>query len=274
MRFALALVLLGACAGHDRADPDARVTSADPDASTPDAIAIDAAPDAAPPAKRVVPLYIAASDESDADIAIHVATYDAIVAGIQGWYTDHVIGDPAVAFYTERVRVLRGHHTKAEWDDYGKNGFEYPDHHRTEAGGGCSMYYGAEWELRDGGLLAGAGLPPLGNGDLVYYAINGGGTNGSCGAGGYLGASELQLLVLAQAKCPSGRKVGGATDCSSVGAVAHELGHGFGLPHGSDRPACTEGPTLMDVWWLYDDGAKLCVEDRADLRASGYFFPR
>jgi hypothetical protein len=276
-RLGIVLVLLGGCGGGARGADDAGGTPGTPDAAASDAVVVDAAPppgpDATPPAKRVVPLYIAATDESDGDIAIHVGTYNAIIAGIQGWYTD-LLGDPKVGFYAEGVRALRGHHTRAEWEDYGLHGFLYPDGHRTAEGGGCAMYYGAEWELRDGGLLEQAGLPPLGSGDLVYYAINGGGSNGSCGAGGYLGASELKLLTLAQAHCPSGRKVGGATDCSPVGAVAHELGHGFGLPHGSDRPACTDGPTLMDVWWLYDDGAKLCVEDRSDLRASGYFLPR
>lgn len=243
------------------------------DAAVPDAMPPPPdQPDAALPAKRVVPIYIAASDESDADIATHVETYNSIVAGIRTWYTEHLPGDP-IAFYAEPVRVMRGHHTRAEWDDYGAHGFEYPDGHRTEDGGGCSMYYGAEWELRDMGLLEQAGLPPLGSGMFVYYAINGGGLNGSCGAGGYLGASELQLLTLAKVNCPKGRLVDGASDCSQTGAVAHEMGHGFGLPHGSDRPACTNGPTLMDVWWQYDDGAKLCDEDRADLRNSGWFFP-
>jgi hypothetical protein len=250
-------------------------TPAEADATPPPPPPPDAAPgtpDAALPDKHVVPIYIAASDESDADIATHVATYNAIMGGIRAWYTEHLPGDP-VTFYSEPVRVMRGHHTRAEWDDYGAHGFEYPDGHRTEEGGGCSMYYGAEWELRDGGLLAAAGLPPLGSGTFVYYAINGGGLNGSCGAGGYLGASVLQLLTLAAVNCPEGRRVGNASDCSQTGAVAHELGHGFGLPHGSDRPACTDGPTLMDVWWQYDDGARLCVEDRSDLRSSGYFFP-
>ena len=250
--------------------PDAEIPG-EIDAEPPPPDAEPGTPDAAPPEKRVIPIYITASDESDADIATHVDTYNHIVAGIRTWYSD-TIGEPKVIFYAESVRVLRGHYTKAQWDDFGAHGFQYPDGHRTEDGGGCAMYYGAEFELKDNGLLADAGLPPLGTGGIVYYAINGGGLNGSCGAGGYLGASELQLLKLAQQNCPTGRNVGGQNECSSVGAVAHEMGHGFGLPHGSDRPACTDGPTLMDVWWQYDDGARLCVEDKTDLRNSGYFY--
>jgi hypothetical protein len=29
----------------------------------------------------------------------------------------------------------------------------------------------------------------------------------------------------------------------------------------------------MDVWWLYDNGAKLCLEDQSDLQASSFFAP-
>jgi hypothetical protein len=264
-----ALVVAG-CSGDVGGDPAAPTG----DAGTVDTIEIDAraSPDAAPPAKRVLPLYVAASDESAADISAHVATYDAIVDGIRSWYTDHLPGEPRVAFYREPVRVLQGHYTRAQWDDFGVHGFVYPDGTRTAPDGGCAMYYGTLYELTDGGLLAQAGLPPPGSPDVLYYAIAGGGTNGSCGSGGFLGASELQLLLDAAQTCPSGRATSGASNCAPVGAVAHELGHGFGLPHGVDRPACTDGPTLMDVWWQYEDGATLCTEDRADLRASGWFF--
>ena len=106
---------------------------------------------------------------------------------------------------------------------------------------------------------------------VVYYAINGGGTNGSCGAGGYLAASELNLLILAEQNCPTGRKVNGATDCGPVGAIAHEIGHGFGLPHTPDRPNCAGVESIMQEWWLYD-GVGMCGEERTDLVNSGYFF--
>jgi len=277
---ALLALALAACGGDIHGgDPAADAGSLAPDGSGDPwfdaAPAADGAPrdDAALPAGRVFPIYVSASDESEADIVAHVATYDAIVAGIRTWYTEHLPGDDRVAFFAEPVRALRGHYTRAQWDDFGVHGFVYPDGSRTAADGGCSMYYGTLHELTDGGLLAQAGLPAPGSEGVLYYAIAGGGTNGSCGAGGYLGASELKLLLDAAVNCPSGRLVGQASNCSPVGAVAHELGHGFGLPHGVDRPACTDGPTLMDVWWQYDDGANLCVEDRSDLRASSWFAP-
>jgi hypothetical protein len=275
---ALAGLAFAGCSGGggDGGDDDGGAGAADAARSDGgEAPPVDAAlsPDAALPAGRVIPIYVTAVDESDADIAAHVAIYDAILEGIRGWYTEHLPGDDQLAFHAEPVRPLRGHYTRAQWDFFGTQGFIYPDGTTTEPGGGCSMYYGTLHELTEGGLLAEAGLPPPGTPDVLYYAIAGGGTNGSCGAGGYLGASELQLLTLAAANCETGRLVGAATDCAPVGAVAHELGHGFGLPHGSDRPVCTDGPTLMDVWWQYDDGARLCLEDQSDLRASSFFAP-
>jgi hypothetical protein len=128
----------------------------------------------------VIPIYVAASDESDADIAAHVATYDAIIAGIRTWYTDHLPGEDPIAFHAEPVRALRGHYTKDQWDWFGTHGFEYPDGTTTAPDGGCSMYYGTLYELTDRGLLADAGLPPPGTANVLYYAIAGGGTNGSC----------------------------------------------------------------------------------------------
>jgi hypothetical protein len=169
------------------------------------------------------------------------------------------------------VRVLRGNYTRAEWDRFGTGGFEYPDGTKTEDGGGCSMFYGALHELTSNGLLERAGLPQPGTSGLVYYAILGGGTNGSCGAGGFLAASELELLELAEQNCPTGRLVNGATDCVPVGAIAHEIGHGFGLPHTSERPNCAGTPSLMVEWWLYD-GVGLCDEERTDLLSSGYLY--
>jgi hypothetical protein len=63
-----------------------------------------------------------------------------------------------------------------------------------------------------------------------------------------------------------------ATDCVSVGAIAHELGHGFGLPHTDERPNCAGTPSLMYEWRLYD-GVGLCDEERTDLLNSGYYTP-
>lgn len=195
------------------------------------------------------------------------------VHGTNAAFSDQLRSFGDYEFYHEPVRVFRGHYTKAQWDHFGTNGFEYPDGSKTADDGGCSMYYGALHELTTNGLLASAGLPPPGTAGLVYYAILGGGTNGSCGAGGFLAASELQLLLLAEANCPTGRKVGNATDCAAVGAIAHEAGHGFGLPHTSDRQVCTNASrSVMQEWWLYDD-VELCDEERTDLVNSGFFHP-
>jgi len=223
------------------------------------------------PEKRVVPLFITATDEDPADTERYVATYDSIVAGVRTWYTDQLVSRGNFRFYHEPVRVLRGNYTRAEWDRFGTGGFEYPDGTKTEDGGGCSMFYGALHELTTNGLLERAGLPQPGTSGLVYYAILGGGTNGSCGADGFLAASELQLLELAQRDCPEGRLIDGAVDCLPVGAIAHEIGHGFGLPHTSERPNCAGTPSLMEEWWLYD-GVGLCDEERTQLLNSGYLY--
>jgi hypothetical protein len=223
------------------------------------------------PEQRVVPLFITATDEDRADTARYVATYDSIIAGVRTWYTEQLESLGDVRFYHEPVRVLRGNYTRAEWDRFGTGGFEYPDGSKSEAGGGCSMYYGALHELTTNGLLERAGLPQPGTSGIVYYAILGGGTNGSCGSGGFLAASELQLLLLAEQSCPEGRLVDGAVDCAPVGAIAHELGHGFGLPHTSERPSCAGTPSVMEEWWLYD-GVGLCIDERADLMRSGYLY--
>jgi len=261
--------------GRARAPPGGDPPGGEPDASPvpPD---VDAAPDPGPdagppPTARVIPIYIAATDNSQATIDGRRMIFDNILDGIQEWYGE-VMGEPYdhATFYYDPVRVLTGHYTVAEWQDFGRNGFRYPDGTRTEAGGGCSMYYGAIYELQDRGLLAENGLPALGDG-VFYYVVNGGGDNGSCGAGHYLGASEAKVLDDAGAQCPTGRKEGSATDCHGPGVIAHEGGHGFGLPHASDRPMCTGGPSVMDFWWNYDNGATLCEEDKVDLAASGYF---
>ena len=55
------------------------------------------------------------------------------------------------------------------------------------------------------------------------------------------------------------------------GAVAHELGHGFGLPHSDERPSCNSRPSLRYEWWTYD-GVGLCDEEKADLVKSAFFF--
>jgi hypothetical protein len=274
-----------------------------PDASVPDAghghLDAGALPDAgAPPpdagsppdgggeppdagaSARVIPVYIAATDDTDEEIRQRVAVFTVGLRAIRDWYGEHMgAAYQQRTFAAEPVRVLRGHYTEAEWDDFGLHGFLYPDGRRTPEGGACSMYYGAEHELRDRGLLADAGLPPLGDPAVLYYAVNGGGTNGSCAASHYLGASEALLLEVTREQCPTGRYAGGSADggvadCWALGAIAHELGHGFALPHCAERTSCT-GRSLMDFWWEFDlpQGATLSAEDKADLSRSRFFAP-
>ncbi len=276
------LVLASGCEFHDsgpaRVEADADIALPDAAAAVPDAAPplppADAGPvpDAAPPpASRIIPLYIAATDNAPEVVEARRAVFEDLLAGIQVWYSE-VMGAPYgyATFYYEPVRVLEGHYTEAEWQDFARNGFLYPDGTRTAAGGGCSMWYGALFELEDLGLLEDNDLPAIGTGSF-YYVVNGGGDNGSCGAGGVLAASEAKVLDEGMSLCPNGRMDDDATDCWPAGVIAHEGGHGFGLPHASDRPACTGGPSIMDVWWDYDDGPTLCDEDKTDLAASGYF---
>src|SRR5690606_33420231 len=143
----------------------------------------------------------------------------------------------------------------------------------------------ARYELNDLGKLEARGLAPVGASSNLYFVLGGGGTLGSCGGGG-LATTELETLVGVAAgtpgenpiganlveRCPSGRADSCSTDCSAAGVIAHEIGHGFGLPHTDDRPAedgCAGGSHLMQDWWNYGTSAGLCEAERADLAASG-----
>jgi len=228
------------------------------------------------PGPRVIPVYVTATDSTDADITADTRTMAAIVAGVRGWYSQQMGSTYQNKTYKyDTVKVLRGHYTKAQWEDFGKNGFLYPDGRRTAAGGGCAMWYGARYEMIDRGLLAAAGLPAAGSPDVIYYAWMGGGSNGSCGSAGF-GASERKILTDARVNCPTGRTAGGSAtggtaNCQLVGAFAHELGHALNLPHCSDRATCT-GRSIMDYWWEYDTagGATLSSQDRTDLNGSRF----
>jgi hypothetical protein len=215
----------------------------------------------------VIPVYLTATDTPAGDVEKNRATFEQMFAWVQTWYMLEMADHGYKTFQVEPVRVFPSPHTRAQWDTYGTTC--YPGQDDCDGKGTCSMW-AAAYELLPP-LLAGAGLPPIGSEGVLYYVVNGAGTNGSCGGGG-LAASEEKIITETQKNCPTGHYADGASDCAMVGVIAHEQGHAFGLPHASDRPeGCTGGPSVMDVWWDYDRGASLCEEDRADLEESGYF---
>jgi hypothetical protein len=242
----------------------------------------------------VRPIYLVASDTPAADMAAHADAFARAMVGIQQWYAE-AMGAAYFrqTFRVERIQVLKSHYTRAQWDDFGVHGFLYPDGSRTPDGGSTAMWYAAQFELDARGLLADAGLPALFSMNTAYVVVGGGGHNGSGGVG-RLAAVEEAILDLQRVRCPDGRNDACALgcpdagldcdkspddtfNCASVGAMAHEMGHGFGLPHGtgrtgSDRTVCLN-QTLMDVWWSYDYGPSLCDPDRRDLANSGFFGP-
>ncbi|HYG66882.1 MAG TPA: hypothetical protein VD838_04455, partial [Anaeromyxobacteraceae bacterium] len=78
-------------------------------------------------------------------------------------------------------------------------------------------------------------------------------------------------LEVARDECPSGRFDAAAVDCRSVGAMAHELGHGFGLGHCQE--GCDALASIMWNWPEYDRGATLDPAERAKLAESPFFGP-
>jgi hypothetical protein len=238
-------------------------------------------------------VYLAPSDALPEETARRVEIFARAFAAIQSWY-----GEAMGAEYDHRTFryeppiVFSSRYTRAEWASFGTDGFP-PS--REE---GCGMWYASWAELVDGGLLETAGMPPPSDPDHTYVAVGGGGWGGGCGASGLAAVEEGELDRI-DARCPSGRDVPSCTrmcsdpsglassdpwcaewphfeegySCTCVGAFAHEVGHGFGLPHGTERPGGGSGPTLMDMWWEYDRGVTLSAEDRADLAASAFFAP-
>jgi hypothetical protein len=223
---------------------------------------------------RVFPIFLAASDAVASDTERRRDSFERAMRGIQRWYSASMGPEyQSATFQFEPVRVLASKFTRAQWDEYGAIGFLLPDGTRNNEGtGACGMWYAARGDLIANGLLRAAALPAIGSRGVIYVVVGGGGVNGSCGGGG-LAASEAKLLDDVRTACPSGRFDACATDCRAVGAIAHELGHAFGLPHGMERATGCTGRSLMDAWWEYDrpGGATLCTEDRKDLSASGYF---
>ena len=299
---ALAVLLCGGCVGTidapggDPADEGDEIDEVDDDSDQPADDGGDPN-DSFPPAeepmcggetalaaeRRVIPIYLAASDTSSDDAQEHAAALDRAMRGIQSWYSDAMGSN--FEFHTFAVTptiVVTSSYTRDEWQDFGSNGFLREDGTRSD---GCGIYYTALEELNAGGLLDSVGCPRIGESPDLYFAVGGGGTVGSCGAGG-LATTELETLIGAPAgtpgadpvgsnlanDCPNGRDDDLATDCSAAGVIAHEMGHGFGLPHTDDRTdGCASDPLhVMQEWWEYGS-VTLCPRERSDLSASGFF---
>jgi hypothetical protein len=232
-------------------------------------------------------VYLVATDTPGEAALERRDTMDRALAALQGWYRE-AVGGPTFRF--EPTRIFPSRWSRDEWDDFGRNGFLLDDRSRTD---GCGIWHAAADEL-GGPRLADAGLPALWTSGVYYLVFGGGGTGGGCGAAG-MAAVEEMLADRIRARCPNGRNDACARSCSEtevltdedpwctesthqqsgygctgVGALAHEIGHGFGLPHCAERPSCT-GDSIMDLWWEYDRGVGLSAEDRVDLRASPWF---
>jgi len=223
---------------------------------------------------RVIPVYLAASDQTESEIEEHTGILRIAMAAIRGFYSDSM-GEAfsRKTYDCTDVVVLKSHHTKAEWQYAGWNGYTRKD--GTTTSSACSMWYGAVDELAAWGLLTEAGMPSLGTEGIAYHVIVGGAENGSCGANHYLSANESRVLDWQAGTCPSGRFDSTATDCRGPGVIAHELGHVFSLPHCSDRETCTPSinETIMNNWVAYDRGASFSEEDLADLNVDPFMKP-
>lgn len=232
-------------------------------------------------AGRVITLYLAAVDTPLWDIQEREAAFNRAMIQVQHFYSEAMGEEYGYkTFPYEPTHVLPSTLTRQQWEDAGAVT--------------CGIYDAAFEQLTTGGLLADAGLPSLGTPGVVYMVIGGGGYQGGCGSSWMAACEELGLERLPH-RCPNGRYDGCDRNCSDpdglaeidpwcelwphteegygcapFGGLAHELGHGFGLPHGADRPTST-GVTIMDEWWNYDRGAVLSVEDRQDLDLSPYF---
>jgi hypothetical protein len=292
--FSLALGLAAGCTTVDSTAHEARGVDAGPsgdgheraDARCDGGTVVDGGViDGQPaPASRVIPLYLAGADEPAAAIAQRTEVYTRTLLIIQAWYAAAMGASYHHAtFGLEPVLVLRSHYTMAEWSDFQVSGFPDPD--SGTVSGFCNGWFAAVFDLSHG-VLEAAGLAGLFTPGVNYLVIA---PAGGCGAGG-LSVVEEPILERIDAHCPEGHygpstsACDGATDpwcapwplyeagyaCAAVGALTHEIGHSFGLPHCGERPTCS-GPSVMDLWWDFERGVTLSAEDRQDLSTSPYF---
>jgi hypothetical protein len=232
-------------------------------------------PDTAPPASELVArvrlLYVAASDETAGEVAANVGRLEQAIAGIRGFYSDTMGGEYAFAtFQFDPAVVVRSATSKGEWETCARDGVACP-RDAADPGGRCHLWFATKTVLREGGLLAGAGLPPLGTAGTHYHAAIAGAGGGTCGAPAWLSVSGARLVEDAARGCPSGRWDALATSCAPVGAIAHELGHGFGLSH--CEGTCDSWGSIMWNWTAYDRRATLDDTERAALAGSPFFLP-
>jgi hypothetical protein len=250
---------------------------------------------------RVIPIYLLASDSPSGATQIRATYYARALTAIQRWYAN-AMGPQYyhATFHVEPIIQVQSQYSRAQWDDFQRNGF--PQRDGTYAAI-CGLTDAAHSEL-NGGILTAHGLPPVGTPGILYIIVVGGASGGACGLPGIVGVEEMELDRI-RGRCPDAERDVCARSCSSpgglagidpwcdhpdmatldracaaVGSFAHEIGHGFGLVHPPDRTApdkdACAGKTIMDGNWAnYGSaaGVSLCDPDRLELWRSVFFSP-
>jgi hypothetical protein len=210
--------------------------------------------------RRVIPIYLRASDTAVDAGQKHVLALERALRGIQVWFGEHMgVAHDHATFALAPTIVISSDYSGAEWLDFGINGFLDPAGVRSD---GCGMYFTALHELNEEGKLAAIGAAAIGDSVDLYFVLGGGGTLGSCGGPG-IATTELETLIGAPVgtpgadppnadlvtQCPTGQPDSCSTECAPVGVIAHEMGHGFGLPHSDERgdTACADATTHARV---------------------------
>lgn len=255
-------------------DPARDAGATGPDASLAEQDAGGPGPDAGLVPAGLYPIVLLASDEPAELGPARAQSLMRVLTLIQTWF-DTSMG---ATYALPAVEVLQSRYSLAEWETFQATG--YPDPETGALYIDCVGYFVAWNEFSFYGLLGQSELPELYTPGVTYSVIA---PAGGCGAEG-LSVVEVPVLDRIDAHCPNARYDGttsacdGALDpwcappplsqpeyaCAAVGALAHEIGHSFGLPHCSERPTCT-GPSIMDEWWEFERGVTLSMEDQADL---------